>query len=522
MDKKIKLILIIGSILILLVAGVLVWYFFIKDTINNNETNENKNNNDNIETSENNNNNDDNEIVNPNKDEDDTRVYPLKMKFYKDKYGVCYETVDGNCVRVYYNNEGYQEEIWNDLDEENLLAEYTCNSFDCVEKNIDYDENLAFILDEKIYIYDFISKKAKDTNLTNIMNKEKIEYIYLANNFGNDNYDLIVYSLDDKGNIYNTKDKKFLFDKWYDNALIERISVLDDYYLVRNEEQNEWYIINREDKILKSFTGKSYYGKTYDNKIIMTYDDAYEKYSFVLYKDDLDKRVDLQGDVDIQIVDNYLFSSDSSGYPDHQKVHIYDKDTLKLIKTIDNALHLSQVKFANETFYVATVDIGRGGNNTATQVLDSNFNILIGENNLPSDYEVYDEGYFTPYFNDSNNTIATWFGKIYVYNLNGNLVKTIDRDIIGLAENYYVANENNDITLRDYDDNLITTFTTINDNLDVDNKGLDGYLANIGYNEDQNSFNVVIKDKTNYTCKMYSYSFVNQKTTEINSSCGWD
>ena len=316
MDKKRKLILIIGSILILLVAGVLVWYFFIKDTINNNETNENKNNNDNIETSENNNNNDDNEIVNPNKDEDDTRVYPLKMKFYKDKYGVCYETVEGNCVRVYYNNEGYQEEIWNDLDEENLLTEYTCNSFDCVEKNIDYDENLAFILDEKIYIYDFISKKAKDTNLTNIMNKEKIEYIYLANNFGNDNYDLIVYSLDDKGNIYNTKDKKFLFDKWYDNALIERISVLDDYYLVRNEEQNEWYIINREDKILKSFTGKSYYGKTYDNKIIMTYDDAYEKYSFVLYKDDLDKRVDLQGDVDIQIVDNYLFSSDSSGYPD--------------------------------------------------------------------------------------------------------------------------------------------------------------------------------------------------------------
>ena len=74
MDKKRKLILIIGSILILLVAGVLVWYFFIKDTTNNNETNENKNNNDNIETSENNNNNDDNEIVNPNKDEDDTRV----------------------------------------------------------------------------------------------------------------------------------------------------------------------------------------------------------------------------------------------------------------------------------------------------------------------------------------------------------------------------------------------------------------------------------------------------------------
>ena len=91
-----------------------------------------------------------------------------------------------------------------------------------------------------------------------------------------------------------------------------------------------------------------------------------------------------------------------------------------------------------------------------------------------------------------------------------------------MVENCYVANENNDITLRDYDDNLITTFTTINDNLDVDDIGLDGYLANIGYDKEQNSFNVVIRNKTNYTCKMYSYSFTNQKTTEINSSCGWD
>ena len=523
MSKKRKIILITEILLIILIAGVIVWYILLSNQKMNNINNENK---ENSERQEDNNNNEDNEdiIINPDKDEKDTRIYPLKMKFYKNNYDVCYENVDGNCVRVYYNSDGYQEEIYNNLDESNLVAEYICKTFDCVKKNIDYDKNLALIEDGKIYIFDFNSKNVVNTELDNIMDKNKIDGINIINNLGNNNYDLEVYSTEDKGNIYNIRDKKFLFDNWYDNTITCEIESLDEYFLVKNKEKNQWYIVTRDNEILKILDGNVYHGKTYANKLILTYYNGTDRYKnfFVLYKENLDKKVNLQGNWDINVIDNYIISSEYPKYPEYQKVYIYDGNTLNLIKTVTNALKLKQIKIASKIFYIATVDIGRGGNNTTTQVLDSNFDVLIGEHNLPSDYKKYDEGYFTPYFNDTNNTIATWFGKIYVYDLKGNLIRTINRDIIGLDSNYYVANENNNITLRDYNDNLITTFTTINDNLKVDNIGLGDYLANIEYNKDKSIFNVVIKDINNNKCKMYSYSFSNKVVTETNTKCGFE
>lgn len=503
MDKKRKIILIVGSILILILVGILVWYFFIKDA-NNNKNKENNA----------------NEIINPNKDENDTRVYPLKMKFYKNKFEACYENVNGDCVRVYTNSDGYQEEVFNDLDKENLVAEYTCKTFNCVEKNTDYENGISFIADDNIYLFDFNNNIIYDTEMTKILSNSVIDYLDIANNFENENYDIIVYTTNDEGNVYNTKDKKFLFNEWYDNSIINPLVVLDEYYLVSDEYKNESYIINRDDQILQTIGGSKYFGKTFKDKIILTYSGSETRMSLVLNKNDLDKKVYLSGDGEVNIVGDYIVSSDSTGYPDHQMAYVYDSDTLELIKSIDNALYLEQVKINNQIFYLAQVNIGRGGNNTTTQVLDNNFDVIIGDYNLPDDYKDYDEGYFTAYFDDNN--IAVWLGKLYVYDFNGDLINIIDKDIIGLTNNYFVANENNSITLRDYNDNLITTFTTINSNLEIDDIGLDGYLANIGYNEEKNSFEVVVKDKINNTCKMFSYSFKNKLVTETNTSCGLD
>lgn len=503
MDKKRKIILIVGSILILIVVGILVWYFFIRD-----ENNVNEENNGSV-------------IVNPNKDSKDTRVYPLKMKFYEDTTNVCFETTDGNCARVYTNDDGYQEEIYDDLDQDKLKGEYTCKTFECSAKGINYEENLAFIIDDNIYVIDFSNNASYDTKMSNEISKSVIKYLSVANNFGDGNVDIIVYRDKDEGNVYNTKDKKFLFDKWYDNSLMHPLLVLDEYFLARDEYKNESYLINRDNEILQTIGGNNYSGEAYKDKIILTYGDSETKMSLVIDEDNLSDKVYLIGDGGANVVGDYIVSSDYRGYPDHQMVHVYDFDTVEFIKTIDNALYLEQVKTNNNTFYVASVDIGTGGNNSTTQVLNSNLDVLIGPNNLPSDYKDYDEGYFTAYFSDDEK-IAIWLGNIYVYDYNGNLINTINRDIIGLTSNYFVANENNSITLRDYNDNLITTFTTITDNYEVDDKGLDGYLANIGYNEEDNSFDVVIKNKVNNTCNMYSYSFTRDEVTQTQTNCGWD
>ena len=507
MDKKRKVILIVGSILILIIVGTLIWYFLIRDENNvNDENNGNEENNA-------------NEIVNPNKDANDTRVYPLKMKFYEDLYEACFETVDGDCVRVYTNDDGYQEDIYDDLEEKQLIAEYTCKTFDCTTKGIDYEDGVAFIIDDNVYVIDFNDNAVYDTEMTKEISASVIKYLDAANDFGNGNFDIIVYNENDNGNVYNTEDKKFLFDEWYDNSLLNRLLVLDEYFLVSDEFKNNSYIINRNNEILQTIGGSQYYGITYKDKIILTDEGSENRMSFVLDKNNLDEKFYLLGNFGVNVVGDYIVSSDDTGYPDHQKVYVYDSDNLNLIKTIDNALYLEQVSLNNQDFYIATVNIGRGGNNTTTQVLDSNFDVLIGSHNLPSDYKDYDEGYFTAYFNDLNNTIAIWLGNIYVYDLEGNLINTINRDIIGLVDNYFVVNENNSITLRDYDDNLITTITTIDDTYEVDDMGLDGYRANIGYNEDENSFEVVIKDKTDNTCTMYSYSFDDKEVTQIESSC---
>lgn len=507
MNKNKKIVLIVGGILILILVGVLIWYFLGNEEDNTN--NENKENNV-------------NEVINPNKDVNDTRVYPLKIKFYEDLYEACFETVDGKCARVYTNNDGYQEEIYNDLDEDKLEGEYTCKTFECSAKGIDYEENLAFIIDDNVYVIDFNNNAVYDTEMTKDISASVISYLSVANNFGNENFDIIVYSENNHGNVYNTEEKKFLFGEWYDNSLMHPLLVLDEYFLTRDEYKNESYLMNRDDEILQTIGGNNYSGKTYKDKIVLTYNGTESKMSLVIDKDNLDEKVYLIGDGEANIVGDYIVSSDYTGYPDHQMAHVYNSDTLELIKSIDNALYLEQVSFDNKTFYIATVDIGRGGNNSTTQVLDSNFDVLIGPHSLPSDYKDYDEGYFTAHFNDLNNTIAIWLGNIYVYDLEGNLINTIDRDIIGLVGNYFVANENNSITLRDYDDNLITTFITIDDNFEVDDIGLDGYRANIGYNKYEDSFEVVIKDKTNNTCTMYSYSFVDKDVTQHESSCGWD
>ena len=74
----------------------------------------------------------------------------------------------------------------------------------------------------------------------------------------------------------------------------------------------------------------------------------------------------MQGNWDINVIDNYIISSEYPKYPEYQKVYIYDGNTLNLIKTVTNALKLKQIKIASKIFYIATVDIGRGGNNTTT------------------------------------------------------------------------------------------------------------------------------------------------------------
>lgn len=505
MNKNKKIVLIVGGILILILVGVLIWYFLGNEEDNTN--NENKENNV-------------NEVINPNKDVNDTRVYPLKIKFYEDLYEACFETVDGKCARVYTNNDGYQEEIYNDLDEDKLEGEYTCKTFECSAKGIDYEENLAFIIDDNVYVIDFNNDAVYDTEMTKDISASVISYLSVANNFGNENFDIIVYSENNHGNVYNTEEKKFLFGEWYDNSLMHPLLVLDEYFLTRDEYKNESYLMNRDDEILQTIGGNNYSGKTYKDKIVLTYNGTESKMSLVIDKDNLDEKVYLIGDGEANIVGDYIVSSDYTGYPDHQMAYVYDSDTLELIKSIDNALYLEQVKINNQIFYVAHVDIGRGGNNNTTQVLDNNFEAIIGAHNLPDDYKDYDEGYFTAYFDDSK--IAVWLGKLYVYDFNGDLINIIDKDIIGLTNNYFVANENSSITLRDYNDNLITTFTTINNNLEIDDIGLDGYLANIGYNEEKNSFEVVVKDKINNTCKMFSYSFKNKLVTETNTSCGLD
>lgn len=150
------------------------------------------------------------------------------------------------------------------------------------------------------------------------------------------------------------------------------------------------------------------------------------------------------------IDDNYFYISGEISGEDNYKdlMYIYN-EKLELIKSYKNASYMDRVLFGNNVAYQVTVELGRGGENATTYVLNEELDVIVETSMLPEKYDTMDSEFFTPHFN-SNGTISIMINDIYVYDYEGNLINTIENkngDIKGITDDYYFINENGKLNL---------------------------------------------------------------------------
>ncbi|MGN1372175.1 MAG: hypothetical protein ACI4XM_07880 [Candidatus Coprovivens sp.] len=131
-----------------------------------------------------------------------------------------------------------------------------------------------------------------------------------------------------------------------------------------------------------------------------------------------------------------------------QSIYVFDMFG-KLIKNIDNAHYIDKVNIGNDIGYQIDIELGRGGEHSTTYILNEEFEIILESSKLPEEFEGMDNGLFTPRYN-SDGTISVMINDIYVYDYDGNLIKTIKNEnefIKGITKDYYLINENGKISL---------------------------------------------------------------------------
>lgn len=198
-------------------------------------------------------------------------------------------------------------------------------------------------------------------------------------------------------------------------------------------------------------------------------------------------------------------------------MYIYN-EKLELVKTYKNASYINRVDFGGNVAYQVTIELGRGGANATTYVLNKDLDVIVKTSMLPEKYDTMDSELFTPYFN-SNGTISIMINDIYFYDYEGNLINTIenkDGNIKGIAEDYYAINENGKLNLV----NVATGDKTLiidKENADIMHSPTNGSPL-IEWKENGNLFVDIMEGEDFETGICYTYEYKRSNDTLIQVS----
>lgn len=139
-------------------------------------------------------------------------------------------------------------------------------------------------------------------------------------------------------------------------------------------------------------------------------------------------------------------------------VKVFDKNN-KLVKEIKNVYTLIEVKVNDNVIYLGEGSGDKGGSKVS-HVLNSNLDVIIDNSKLYKDGKEH-WNTFTPFVNNFNNTVAVKTDNLYIFDLNGNNLNTLNGDnIVGVYTNYFLVKDGNNINLMNYDNQYVITLTS--------------------------------------------------------------
>lgn len=210
------------------------------------------------------------------------------------------------------------------------------------------------------------------------------------------------------------------------------------------------------------------------------------------------------------IVDDYYivsgYATEEEDYANY--MYIYD-EFAQLKKELKNASYMKKIEIGNKVAYQVDVELGRGGAHSTTYILNENLEVIVETADLPEKNEGMDSDLFTAHYN-SNGTISIMINDVYVYDYEGNLIKTIENkngSIKAVARDYYFLNESGKINLVRYD-NDERVLVTNKKNSDIIYSPMSGSAPLMNWDE-ENELNVFIitgEDSENAVCTIYSYA----------------
>ena len=211
----------------------------------------------------------------------------------------------------------------------------------------------------------------------------------------------------------------------------------------------------------------------------------------------------------MEVVDDYyVIAGEVRDDDGRQYMYVYDEFAQEE-KMLKNAAHLTRVMIGDKEAYQVDIELSRGGEHSTTYVLNENLEVIVETSDLPEKNEGMDSDLFTAHYN-SNGTISIMINDVYVYDYEGNLIKTIENkndSIKAVTSDYYFLNESGKINLVRYDNDEMTLVTN-KKNSDIMYSPISGSAPLMNWDE-ENKLNVFImigEDTENVICTIYSYA----------------
>lgn len=185
-------------------------------------------------------------------------------------------------------------------------------------------------------------------------------------------------------------------------------------------------------------------------------------------------------------------------------IKIYDKND-NFIKELKHIFELKLIKLNSNILYLAT-------NSTETKyyILDNNLNIILDQSKVCEGLE--NTQCFKLYFNDLNNTITYVTDKLYVIDVKGQVISSIDKtNIVGVYTNYYLVKDGANINVMNYDNQFVVTLTDQYAGVYHAPESCSPIIADLS--DDKVNFSVVLyNDYEGKVCDKFTY---NSATGEI-------